>query len=327
MSCVVCAASLAPAGLQRAAGSAAAADPYPTCFAVACRMVVSRRAGMGEAGLRHYLQLQSRQTQERQAQNQASAARRLREAQENARGWQSLHASLADSADEPVRLLLPSGPRRSRQSGAQRRSRYRAHLERIVAAARALDSPSARDAETVGGQDLPAAALASAMPGALCALCAGGCCTLGGEHAYLTPDAMRPLMDRDAALTDQAIVAAYLDRLPAKSQDGSCINHTDAGCALPREMRSATCNRYACEALAALQQAQRTQPGSALAVIVIQRRRDHWRRLDKDKENPVVAGAVLTEQGLRRMSPRRLGLAAQQAPARPPAREDGVGGN
>lgn len=303
--CVVCAAALAPAGLQQAA------DPYPTCFAVACRMVVSRRAEMGEAGFRYYLQLQSRHTQERQAQNLASAERRRREALENARGWQNLLASLPPGADEPVRLLLPSGPRRSRQSGAQRRGRYQAHLERIVAAARALDPIPVDEVQTLAEQEVPAPTLPSAMPGALCALCAGGCCTLGGEHAYLTAETMRPLMDRDAALTNQSIVAAYLDRLPAKSQDGSCINHTAAGCTLPREMRSATCNRYACEALAALQQAQRMQQGSSVTVIVVQRQRDHWRRLDKDKENPVIAGTVLTEQEQRRVSPRQLGLAAR----------------
>ncbi len=288
-------------------------------------MVVSRRAEMGEAGFRHYLQLQSRHTQERQAQDRASAERRRREALENARGWQSLQSSLPPGTNEPVRLLLPSGPRRSRQSGAQQRGRYRAHLERIVAAARAL-APIAVDAvQTLAQQEVPAAALPSAMPGALCALCAGGCCTLGGEHAYLTAETMRPLMDRDAALTDQAIVAAYLDRLPAKSRDGSCINHTATGCALPREMRSATCNRYACEALAALLQAQRVRQGSSITVIVVQRQRDHWRRLDKDKENPMTAGTVLTEQGQRRISPRRLGLAAQ--PPLFPASAGNVRGN
>lgn len=311
-SCVVCAAPLGHANkLQAARG--AYADAYPTCFAIACRMIVSRRADMGEAAFQHYLRLQARQTQDRQARNRLLAARRMLEEPENTRAWNSLRAGLPDGAAEPLHVLLPSGPRRARKVSARRRARYQAHLENIVAAARLpMPAPVPEPGPT---QETPVSVLPkepradSTMPGRLCGICGGGCCTLGGEHAYLTPAAMRAILDKDPAPTNESIVASYLARVPDRSQAGSCINHTSGGCALPREMRSATCNRYACKSLAALQQAQREFSGFN-AVIVVQRRLDHWRRLDTSEENPLIGGAVLTEHGVRRVSLQRLDLSA-----------------
>lgn len=308
--CAVCAAPLKHIEKFQAARGACA-DPYPMCFGIACRMIVSRRSDMGEAGFRHYLRLQARQAQDRQAQNRLLAARSMLEESENTRAWKSLRAGVPHGAAEPLRVLLPSGPRRARKVSARRRARYQAHLENIVAAAR-LPMPALMP-EPGPTQERSAAVMPnepdahSTMPGRLCGVCGGGCCTPGGEHGYLTPADMRSILDKNPAFTNEAIVASYLDRVPGRSQAGSCINHTSGGCALPREMRSATCNRYACKSLATLQQAQ-LEPSGLNAVIVIQRRLDHWRRLDTSKENPLTAGAVLTEHDVRRVSLQRLDL-------------------
>jgi hypothetical protein len=320
VSCVVCAAPLARIDQFRS-GRDAPADPYPTCFAIACRMVVSRRADMDDAGFRHYLQRQAKQTRERQELNRLLNARRLREEPENTQAWKGMAARLPGSAAEPIHLLLPSGPRRARKMSARRRARYQAHLEDIVAAASLL--APAPDTAAFASEEKPTVApppspdRPSTMPGRLCGICAGGCCTLGAEHAYLTPAGMRALMDKDVALTGKAIVAAYLDHLPGRSQAGSCINHTRGGCALPREMRSATCNRYACKSLATLLQAQRERSGVD-TVIVIQRRLHHWRRLDTIEVNPLIGGAVLTEQGVRRVPLRGPDLSTGEQPSRKP---------
>lgn len=321
--CVVCAAPLLRSGARAAIVPGSMADLYPACQAVACRMVVSRRAEMGEAGFRHYLRLQAAQTQGRQQRNLESAARRQRHEQENASGWRALQAGLPAAAGEPLRLLLPTGPRRARKVSAARRARYLAHLETIVAEARlpaaeVESAPPPAAPVSTAPPELAERAAASAMPGRLCGMCGGGCCTRGGEHAYLTAATVRALREQQPDLSEAAIVQTYLDLLPPKSQGDSCINHTSAGCALPRELRSTTCNRYACEALARLQHAQRWN-AQLSTVIVIQRQLDNWRKSAMDRDDPVTGYGVLTEQRLRRIGLTRLAPVVVASPAALPS--------
>jgi hypothetical protein len=307
--CVVCGAALAAAA---PAGPLAPslADPYPTCHAVACRMVVGRRAAMGETGFRHYLQRQARVTQELAARALASAARRVAETAENARAWAALHSFAGlppASAPAPLRLVLPTGPRRARPLALVRRERYRAHLMAIAAEAAAMAPASVPQADA--GTGAAAAAAGSTMPGQLCALCGGGCCTRGSDQAYLTAPTLRRFMDAQPQLSPAEVVAAYLERAAAAPMAGSCVNHTRAGCSLPRAMRSDTCNRFACAALARLLAAQRgEQP--VQVVLVVRRAQDHWRRADPSLANGVNGTAVLRESGVRRMAPGRLPASA-----------------
>ncbi len=296
--CVVCGAALHPAQ-----GAAAQPVAYPTCHAVACRMVVGRRAEMGETGFRHYLRRQVQEKQRQTAHAQASEARRLIESEENAKAWAALHAYArlpAELAAEPMRLLLPSGPRRSRMLPAARRDRYRAHLTDIVHRAAAMapgDPAAAASADTHA--DAPSTV--SSMPGRLCALCGGGCCTRGTEHAYLSAATVRRFMDSQPQLSPEQVIAAYLDRLTSVTQAGSCINHTRAGCSLPREMRSDICNRYACASLAKLQVAHGGVAGTVHPVLVVRRKLDQWHRDDCGLDNAVNGTALLRETGVRHM--------------------------
>jgi len=291
--CVVCQAVLS----RRFGPDTRAPDPYPSCHAVACRMVVSRREEMGDAGFRHHLQLHARHTQHLAATAQATLQRKHADAEENAKGWASLRARLDVALTvEPLQLLLPSGPRRSRRLVASRRERYRAHLLKMIADAHATDPPGSPLAEIATAT---AAGVASTLPGRLCALCGGGCCTHGADHAYLSGDTLRRFMDAHPALTDAQVLAAYLDRMGVKSQANSCINHSTQGCSLPKEMRSDICNRFSCESLARLQATQR-EGVAVQVVLILQRKQDHWRRADPGLDNSVTAHALLGETGVRR---------------------------
>jgi hypothetical protein len=281
--CVVCGAS---------ARAPSAADPYPTCHAIACRMVVSRRADMGEASFRHYLQRHAQQKREQMALVAVTKARRQAEAEANARTWTALYAFArlpSGPAAAPLRLLLPSGPGRARPLTSARRERYRAHLLAVakIAAAMAPGTPRAAAID---------AAAPSPLPSRLCALCGGGCCTRGSDHAYLGAPTLRRFMDAHPALSPEEVVAAYLERITNKTQAGSCINHTRSGCSLPRDMRSDTCNDFACASLAEVQAAPREQ-----VVLVVRRKQDQWRRDRVDLDNAVNGAAVLSETGVRRM--------------------------
>ncbi len=339
--CVVCQQALAGGATL----FAAADDAYPTCHAVACRMVVSRRADMGEANFRHYLQMQARHRLQLAAATAASVARERAEAEENANGWAALRARVAgDLTPAPLELLLPSGPQRSRPLSATRRERYRAHLLGIIAEASVIDRAAPGDsAAGPDAADVDADA-GSTLAGRLCGWCGGGCCTYGGDQAYLSAATMRRFMDAQPQLSAAEVAAAYLDRLAGSTQAKSCINHTARGCSLPREMRSTICNRFSCVSLARLQAAQRgarAQPAQQMdqagqadqmdqveqahpveqavpmvhVILVVRRKQDHWRRAEPDRDNAVNAYAVLRETGVQRISLRAASPSAAAAAA------------
>jgi hypothetical protein len=290
--CAVCAAALPPAQ-----DAAAAADAYPSCHAVACRMAVSRRGQMSEPNFRHYLAMQAEHRRTILARTAALAARELAEAGENEAGWDALRARLPAAADtELLRLLLPTGPRRSCRLPQERRARYRMHLLRTIEEARAL-APDTAGLEAIGE---PASG-GSGMAARLCAFCGGGCCTKGGEQAYLDAATLRRFMDAQPGIADAAVLQAYLDRVAPVTRSGSCINQTATGCSLPRAMRSDVCNRFACEPLARLEAAQ-GGPAPPQTVLIVRRRQDHWRRTNPELDNAINAGAILGAAGLRRVA-------------------------
>jgi hypothetical protein len=250
--------------------------------------VVARRAEMGDAAFGHYLRRQVQQRRDHLAREAALGARRAVETAENADAWTTLRTFARLSPEAPVQalqLLIPSGPRRTRPVAPVRRARYRAHLTAVVAAAMAMAPGSA----SAGMEGAPAP---SSMPGQLCRLCGGGCCTRGADHAYLSPPIVRRFMDAQPHLSGADVVAAYLDCVTATSQAGSCINHTRTGCSLPRDMRSDICNDFACTALRELQGAP-----AASVVLVVRRKQDQWHRDRADLDNACNGAAVLRETG------------------------------
>ena len=283
--CVVC-----NAALPRSFGAAPPTlDPYPTCQTVACRMVASRRADMDEAGFKHYLGMQARHTQHRARVAQIALQRKADETQENCAAFAAL-AARVPQAGEALTLLLPSGPRRARAQSARRRARYRQHLLDIIAEAAHI-APAAPAA--------PGQTSASNLPGRVCATCGGGCCTRGGEKAYLSAETMRRVLDAHPGISTEALLEMYLSRLAANSQAGSCINHTARGCSLPTALRSDICNRFACDSLAKLQAAQRSGV-PVQAVLVVRRKQDHWHRNELAVDNGITARAIIDEASVRR---------------------------
>ena len=259
-------------------------------------MVVSRRAGLGEASFKQYLQTQARQTQQRLVQTRALQLRNQAEALENEAGWaalRELNASPASPDQSPtlleLELLLPTGPQRRSKLPEPRRQRYCAHLARIIAEAQtlapltapasaavsALQTPSVADSNAP-----PAAASPSNLPGRLCGLCGGGCCTSGGDTAYLSAATIQRVMAQQPDLQADQLLEAYLTYLPDKPQTDSCVNHGERGCTLPRALRADICNDYVCQSLArvesALEAAGKVTPAVQIKILVVQRQQDHW---------------------------------------------------
>lgn len=80
----------------------------------------------------------------------------------------------------------------------------------------------------------------------VCGTCRGACCRAGEDHAFLTRAVLARVKRQRRVATDASLLESYLQRVPEEAVEGSCIYHGARGCALPRTMRSETCNRFLC---------------------------------------------------------------------------------
>ncbi len=291
--CVVCGAALP----HQIALASKTPDPWPCCAQVACKMVLAKRPIMGDVLFKNYLERYARQVRAQAVHNALMQQYSSGKSEENQHAWGLLHASLAQETNPGLirQVQLPSGPRQLLKLSRLRRKRYRAHLRKKIAMAfSAIESASQAVPAT------PTAALApieSRLPGHLCAACGGGCCTLGGDHAYLTVATLQRFIIQHPEMQPEQVVNAYTARLAKYTMHGSCINHTAKGCSLSKEMRSGICNNYCCSELTALEDNLRS-PQPVQTILVLRRKQDNWRCADPVLDNPIVALAVLTEIGV-----------------------------
>lgn len=154
--------------------------------------------------------------------------------------------------------LVPAGPE-------EREALRQALLRRVQEAAL---QPSAPDA--AAALPVPAAAddAAARSGGTLCAQCRGRCCTAGlSEDAFLHDGALQRWLCEHPGQSPAAAVQAYLDLLPDKHVQGSCLFHGAQGCALPRERRGDTCNSFGCVPYRTVVEAVQQQPPQGVLVL------------------------------------------------------------
>lgn len=145
------------------------------------------------------------------------------------------------------------------------------------------------------------AAHAGTMPLAmeLCGHCGGGCCSAGGERAYLNADSIRRVLRANAWQPEQ-LIEEYLARLAPETIADACVNQTATGCSLPREMRSNTCNHFFCPSLRGWSAACGEDEGPPVA-LVVQRGFDHWTQLRSAAANPVTGVYLVSATTTRKL--------------------------
>ncbi len=166
--------------------------------------------------------------------------------------WEAREAArkrLGSATDTTTVEFFPVFARETVRVGNDRRATLHARL-------------TLADAGAIETAPLPAAdaALADVSVGSICARCRGFCCAAGGDHGFLTTATLRRTA---AAGVTGSVVAQYMAHVPPRAYAGSCIFHTAAGCALPRELRSDTCNRYLCTPLTRIATATLDAPARA----------------------------------------------------------------
>ena len=138
------------------------------------------------------------------------------------------------------------------------------------------------------------------MTSQLCAVCRGGCCPGGAEHAYLQPESILSYMTLHPGHTARQILCAYLRGLPEVSMLGGCVNQTDQGCHLPRAMRSDSCNRFVCPSMALAQWREQQAP-TLQAMLVVQRSQNHWQQIQGHGDNRIVSLTLVGPEGFVRL--------------------------
>jgi hypothetical protein len=267
-----------------------AAGADVVCESPHCRMPMLRRAHVSPEAFRLLLEVHRRQRREQQR----LAERNAREALEHESIREAVNRQEWLPASHYPLVVLPAAPHGLALLSRERRQRYREHLDEIIAEAVAGED---NDVEAVPALADTAADLIP-LAGPLCALCRGGCCSMGGEKAYLDPATMRRFMRLRPEVPADRVAEEYLDRLPDQTVAGSCVNHTATGCSLSREMRADTCNAYYCTSLRGWQ-ARCASGETPLGAFVIQRGQNSWNTDRTDVAHDVLSTSVVTESGAR----------------------------
>jgi hypothetical protein len=258
---------------------------------------------MAAEAFRHYLKIRRKCVREKREREAAHKKRiddfKAREHRENQEILRQVLGQNAKLADGHLELLsIPLGHSATSRPADDRVLKYSEHLQKLIReASEHPDESNANKSENIGREIQKTEIWSSKnselqiINDRLCGMCKGGCCTQGGETAYISVRTIRRFMDKHPNLSDDEILDAYLSKIGDETITDACINQTSSGCALPREMRSNTCNRFYCDAL----KDWHDQPDEKRndIVLAIQRGNSYWLPLDVESRNQVVDVALI----------------------------------
>ena len=279
----------------------ASSSDQPVCSDLLCQRLLDQGNTMPDHLYRAHFQFQQGRIKERKAKDklQAQWNQALLEQQtaENAQAVQQVLASNPTLSLDSIEVInIPTGLPQLMPMSEARGARYSENIQRAIAEARqycdASELPQDQHANARNQLAKVEARLQSnpklkIVSDKLCMQCKGGCCSAGEDHAFLSAAYFRRQFDEGCSLTDEQLLQRFLDLLPPDSIEGSCINNTDTGCAIPRALRSDVCNGYFCDDIRQFQ--KRLAADTDLPyVIAVQRDYTQWNRFDQGLESKVT---------------------------------------
>jgi hypothetical protein len=193
-------------------------------------------------------------TRRLQASKQAEMLKQKQQRQKLADTYLNLQIRQLGINTKPGEILAVVVPANLRQivTLTERRKRpFRSHLRQSLRQAVSLQASSSHRASLDEQRVSPAASSLMLDPllGRGCATCRGRCCNGGWDRAYQDAATLESYMHRHPGERPRHILENYLSRMPKRTFKESCVYHTEAGCVLPREMRSPICNEFYCPEL------------------------------------------------------------------------------
>ena len=282
---------------------------YSVCRSFSCRRIMSQKSLMAPLLFASHLSFNKKLIL-RQRERDLNRKKHIeavieKESKENQEIYDTILSNNSGLQVESTHLVeIPSGSDSLIPISDTRRNQYTEHLTNIINEAQTYNNASeviydehhdAHGKMLIVEQRLTDKPQLREVSDSLCALCKGGCCASGKEHAYLSVFSMRSYMDTHPQLSVEEILEQYVAKINPEGIENSCINHTKTGCALPRELRSDICNGYYCESLKSYQinAAARERLG---ALVVVQRSSSYWIRFEPGVVNEVVDAVLLGEK-------------------------------
>jgi len=306
LQCEVCGASITyPESLQlKELG-------YLVCQSFDCRKIMSQKSTMTPLLFETQLQFHKNRNNERREKEEARKKyikeARVREDLENLRILKYVQDKNPefDKINIPL-VVIPSGLSEIEPLSQERIISYKENLNRIIGEVieeldnNVIENSEQSDAnKTFDKTDELVAENSSnnIFNDRLCGLCKGACCTSGAEHAYLSSNTIKRFLNTNLDKSVQDMLELYYSKISSETIVGACINQTQKGCALPKEMRSDTCNDFYCESLKQYQKNVQVEKNSEV-VAVIQRAATCWNSLGPEVCNDVTNVVLLDEEGI-----------------------------
>lgn len=270
------------------------------CRSIDCQRVIQQKNILQPSQFKAYLDFNKkiiRQNRTKVAQQKKYRAETIiRYSEENQHIRQSILKTNPSLSEDAMDLLdIPVGNQSLQEVEKERQIKYRAHLAKIISEADQYDSVAEvvynehRDAHEkirLVENKFSGQPQLRTLCDTLCYVCRGGCCAKGGEHAYLSVFTMRQYMDDHPEISADELLNTYLGYTANEAVIGGCINQSEKGCVLPRELRSDICNGYYCDNVKAWLNEQTTDAYSG-TLLVIQRACDNWSRFEPEVDDAV----------------------------------------
>lgn len=130
----------------------------------------------------------------------------------------------------------------------------------------------------------------SANQTALCASCAGFCCSKGHKNrAYLTSEDMKVFRKKHPSLDFESAAEEYVKCMPQEHVKGGCLFQGAQGCNLSREMRSFTCNNYLCSFAKRVVERDDLLEDSEAPILLVARKNGEVRRTSLFEAGAITA--------------------------------------
>lgn len=279
---------------------------YPVCSSVDCQQVMKQKSCMTPLLFKPYFDFNRKRIHRRKEKDAASKKRIdaliAKETQEHREILQTVLEDFPELSENTTHIVvIPSGNSTLLPPDNERIEKYTEHLKAIISEACDYNDASevihdehhdAYGKRLVVEQRFSETPDLQSISDQLCCMCKGGCCASGKEHAYLSVFSIRRFMDENPDLSPEIILDFYLSNICTNSIEESCINHTETGCALPRELRSDICNGFYCESIKAYQK-NMAGKNNLEVVVAIQRSSVYWKRFDSGVCDKVVDVALM----------------------------------
>ena len=278
-------------------------DSAPVCLKAECKLVLSRKNFLSKSSYKQYFSLQSTQIKGTiefvKLRKKRLAEKRKMENKENISCW--MRAMNHDYGYNPAQYpytVVPTNSKKISRLPEHRKNLFRETLLHFIN--KAMPEFAQKNGPTEKNQteentlyetaknELPFEAKA-------CSICRGGCCSIGEEHAFIKKETILRYMTKHPDQKPAQVLAAYMAYLPDESFENSCVNHTETGCALPRDMRSSVCNGYVCESLMKLKDLFADTPVPK-GVFFISRAQNNWNKDTLDVDNSIIRTELILNQ-------------------------------